>query len=187
VCKHVLLRKWGDGLSARHLSNSLASLLKANGYNHVPLYIGTWGPFGGSALVRCVKVLLYEKELSYGIYMVRHTFYTAPQSTLDARIQDATHQALIAFLKNIEISTASGSVKQRSMCKKLKIFKHGREFRSERFKHYKIRASDRGVSSKAYESSYGNLVKMLMMFKMTRPWMITMWRTTSILKKTSQI
>jgi hypothetical protein len=25
-----------------------------------------------------------------------------------------------------------------SMCRKLRIFKHGREFMSERFKHYKI-------------------------------------------------
>jgi hypothetical protein len=68
--QHVLLRKWGDGLSAEHLPNSLASLLKANGYNHVPLYIGTWGPFGESAHVWCVQVMLYEKELSYGIRVV---------------------------------------------------------------------------------------------------------------------
>jgi hypothetical protein len=28
--------------------------------------------------------------------------------------------------------------RRRIMCRKLRIFKHGREFRSERFKHYKI-------------------------------------------------
>ena len=68
--QHVLLRKWGDGLSAGHLPNSLASLLKANGYNHVPLYVDTWGPFDGSAPVWCVQVILYEKELSYDVRVV---------------------------------------------------------------------------------------------------------------------
>jgi hypothetical protein len=87
--QHVLMRKWGDGLSAGHLPYSLASLLKVNGYNHVPLYIGTWGPFDGRAHVWCVQVILYEKELSYSVHVVRHMFYTAPQTTLDARVQDA--------------------------------------------------------------------------------------------------
>jgi hypothetical protein len=64
------MRKWGDGLSAGHLPNSLVSLLKVNGYNHVPLYVGTWGPFGGSAPVWCVQVILYEKELSYDVCVV---------------------------------------------------------------------------------------------------------------------
>jgi hypothetical protein len=68
--QHVLMRKWGDGLSAGHLPNSLVSLLKVNGYNHVALYVGTWGPFGGSAPVWCVQVILYEKELSYDLCVV---------------------------------------------------------------------------------------------------------------------
>jgi hypothetical protein len=68
--QHVLLKKWGDGLSAGHLPNALASLLKANGYNHTPLYVGTWGPFRGSVLVWCVQVMMYEKELSYGVCVV---------------------------------------------------------------------------------------------------------------------
>jgi hypothetical protein len=38
--QHVLLRIWGDGLSAGHLPNSLVSLLEANDYNHVPLLYG---------------------------------------------------------------------------------------------------------------------------------------------------
>jgi hypothetical protein len=125
-------------LSAGTLPNSLASLLKANGYNHVPLYIGTWGPFGGSAPVWCVQVMLYVKELSYDVHADRHTFYAAPQTTLDAGVQDAAYQAYQLFVKNFEISIASSLVKRRSMCRKLRIFKHGREFRSERFNHYKI-------------------------------------------------
>jgi hypothetical protein len=76
--QHVLLRKWGDGLSVGHLPNSLASLLKVNGYNHIPLYGGTWGPFGESAPVWCVQVILYENEMSYDVRVVRHTFYAAP-------------------------------------------------------------------------------------------------------------
>jgi hypothetical protein len=99
--QHVLLRKWGDGLSVGHLPNSLVSLLKANGYNHVPLYVGTWGPFDESALVWCVQVLLYEKEMRYSVRVVRHTFYAAPQTTLDAGVQDVAHQALIAFCQEL--------------------------------------------------------------------------------------
>jgi hypothetical protein len=73
--QHVLLRKWGDGLSAGHLPNSLASLLKLNGYNHVPLYVGTGGTFHGSAPVWFVQVMLYEKQLSYGVRVVRQRYY----------------------------------------------------------------------------------------------------------------
>jgi hypothetical protein len=98
--KHVLLGKWGDKLSAGHLPNSLASLLKVNGYNHIPLYIGTWGD-KLSAPVWCVQVMLYEKELSYDIHVVRHTFYAAPQITLIAGVQDAAHQALISFCQEL--------------------------------------------------------------------------------------
>jgi hypothetical protein len=99
--QHVLLRKWGDGLSVGHLPNSLASLLKLNDYNHVPLYVSTWGPFSGTSFVWCVQVMMYEKEMSYGVHVVRHTFYAAPRTTLDARVQDAAHQALIAFCQEL--------------------------------------------------------------------------------------
>jgi hypothetical protein len=99
--QHVLLRKWGDGLSAGHLPNSLASLLKDYDYNQVPLYVGTWGPFSESAPVWCVQVILYEKELSYDIHVVRHTFDAAPQTTLDVGVQDAAHLALIAFCQEL--------------------------------------------------------------------------------------
>jgi hypothetical protein len=67
LVQHVLLRTWGDGLSAGHLPISLVSLLVVNGYNHILLYVGTWGPFDGSAPIWCVQVILYEKELSYSI------------------------------------------------------------------------------------------------------------------------
>jgi hypothetical protein len=76
--QHVLLRIWGDGLSAGHLPSSMVSLLEVNGYNHIPLYVGTWGPFDGSAPIWCVQVMLYEKELSYGVHVVPHTFNAAP-------------------------------------------------------------------------------------------------------------
>jgi hypothetical protein len=100
--QHVLLRKCGGGLSAGHLPNSLSRLLKVSVFNHVPLYISTWGPFGESAHVWCVKVMLYEKELSYDVRVVRHTFYAAPQTTLDARVQDVAHQALIALCQELQ-------------------------------------------------------------------------------------
>jgi hypothetical protein len=99
--QHVLLRKWGDGLSVGYLPTSLASLLKVNSYNHTPLYVGTWGPFGGSAHVWCVQVMLYEKELSYGVHVIRHTYHAAPQATLDTGVQDIAHQALTAFCQEL--------------------------------------------------------------------------------------
>jgi hypothetical protein len=43
----------------------------------------------------------YEKELRYGVRVVRHTYYAAPQATLDAEVQDAAHQALIGFCQEL--------------------------------------------------------------------------------------
>jgi hypothetical protein len=68
--QHILLRKWVDELSVGYLPKTLASLLKSNGYNHAPLYIGTWGSILGSAHVWCLQVMLYEKQLSYGVHVV---------------------------------------------------------------------------------------------------------------------
>jgi hypothetical protein len=68
--QHIILRKWGDGLCAGHLPKTLSSILKANGYNHVPLYVGTWEPFDRSTPIWCVQVTLYEKQLSYGVRVV---------------------------------------------------------------------------------------------------------------------
>jgi hypothetical protein len=45
--------------------------------------------------------MLYEKELSYDVRVVWHTFYAAPQATLDGGVQDAAHQALIAFCQEL--------------------------------------------------------------------------------------
>jgi hypothetical protein len=45
--------------------------------------------------------MLYEKQLSYLVHVVRHTFYTTPQATLDVGVQDAAHQALIAICQEL--------------------------------------------------------------------------------------
>jgi hypothetical protein len=45
--------------------------------------------------------MLYVKELSYDVCVVQHTFYAAPQTTLDAGVQDAAHQALIVFCQEL--------------------------------------------------------------------------------------
>jgi hypothetical protein len=99
--QHVLLRKWGDGLCVGHLPNALARLLKANGYNHAPLYVITWGPFHKSAPVWCVQVMLYEKQLSYRVRVIQHTYHTAQQVTLDAGVQDAAHQAFTTLCQEL--------------------------------------------------------------------------------------
>jgi hypothetical protein len=46
--------------------------------------------------------MLYEKEFSYDVRVVLHTFYAAPQTTLDAGVQDVAHQALIAFCQELQ-------------------------------------------------------------------------------------
>jgi hypothetical protein len=45
--------------------------------------------------------MLYVKELSYDVCVVQHTFYATPQTTLDAGVQDAAHQALIVFCQEL--------------------------------------------------------------------------------------
>jgi hypothetical protein len=45
--------------------------------------------------------MLYKKHLSYGVHVVRHTFYAAPQATLNAGVQDVAHQALIALCQEL--------------------------------------------------------------------------------------
>jgi hypothetical protein len=58
--------------------------------------------------------MLYEKELSYNVRVVRHTFYAAPHTTLDARVQDASHQALIAFCQELrDLDTQRHSEKEK--------------------------------------------------------------------------
>jgi hypothetical protein len=46
--------------------------------------------------------MLYKKELSYDVCVVRHTFHAAPQTILDAGVQDATHQPVKAFCQELQ-------------------------------------------------------------------------------------
>jgi hypothetical protein len=48
-----------------------------------------------------MQVMLYEKELRYGVRVIRHMYHTAPRATLNAGVQDASHQALIAFCQEL--------------------------------------------------------------------------------------
>jgi hypothetical protein len=45
--------------------------------------------------------MLYEKRLSYGVHVVQHMFYAAPQATLDVGVQDAAYQALTALCQEL--------------------------------------------------------------------------------------
>jgi hypothetical protein len=156
--QHVLLRKWGDGLSVGHLPNCLANLLKVNGYNHMPLYVGTWGLFNGSAPVWCVLVMLYNKELSYDISVVRHTFYATPQTTLDARVQDAAHQALIDFCQELwDLDSQRLSETERKYVQKIEDLQA-----RERVQEQKIQAlQDLSFTSKVIKRSlWGQLQKL---------------------------
>jgi hypothetical protein len=48
-----------------------------------------------------MQVMLYQKELSYNVQLVRHMLYAAPQTTLDARVQDTADKALIALCQEL--------------------------------------------------------------------------------------
>jgi hypothetical protein len=45
--------------------------------------------------------MLYENELSYDVHVIRHMYHAAPQATLNDGVQDAAHQALIAFCQEL--------------------------------------------------------------------------------------
>jgi hypothetical protein len=80
--------------------------------------------------------MLYEKELSYDIRVVRHTFYAAPQTTLDAGVQDATHQALIAFCQELwDLDNQRLSEMERKYAQKIEDLQAW-----ERVQEWKIRA-----------------------------------------------
>jgi hypothetical protein len=67
----------------------------------VPFYLGTWGPTLGGEPIRYVQVALYEKHLSFGVLMIRHTYYATLSATFNDRIRDATHQALVELCEEI--------------------------------------------------------------------------------------
>jgi hypothetical protein len=48
-----------------------------------------------------VQVTLYEKQLSYRVRVVQHTYHSAPQATLDAGVQGAALQALTFFCQEL--------------------------------------------------------------------------------------
>jgi hypothetical protein len=76
-------------------------LLKSVGYNHAPFYSGTWGLILGGEPFWYVQVALYEKDSSFGVLMIRQSYYASLSATFNDGIQDAAHQALIALCKEI--------------------------------------------------------------------------------------
>jgi hypothetical protein len=53
---------------------------------------------------------------------VRHTFYAAPQTTLDAGVQDAAHQALIAFCQELrDLDSQRLSEKEKKYVQKIEV------------------------------------------------------------------
>jgi hypothetical protein len=97
----VVIELCSDGLSASDLTNALVELLKSVGYNHAPFYLGTWGPTLRGEPVWYVQVALYEKHLSFGVLVIRHTYYATPSATFNDGIHDDAHQALAALCKEI--------------------------------------------------------------------------------------
>jgi hypothetical protein len=48
-----------------------------------------------------MQVILYVKQLNYGVHVVQHMYHATPQATLDAGVQYATHQALTALCQEL--------------------------------------------------------------------------------------
>jgi hypothetical protein len=97
----VVIELCSDGLSAGNLPNTLAELLRSVGYNHAPFFLGTWGPVLRGEPVWHVQVALYKTHLSFGVLVIRHTYYAAPSASFNDGIQDAAHQAFVALREEI--------------------------------------------------------------------------------------
>jgi hypothetical protein len=48
-----------------------------------------------------VQVALYKKHLSFGVLVIRHTYYAALSASFNDGIQDAAHEALIELREEI--------------------------------------------------------------------------------------
>jgi hypothetical protein len=101
LVQDLIIELCSNRLSAEDLPKTLARLLKSVGHNHAPFYLGTWDPTLGGELVWYVLVALYEKHLSFGVLMIRHTYCAASSASFNDGIQDATHQVLVALCKEI--------------------------------------------------------------------------------------
>jgi hypothetical protein len=100
------------------------------------LYVGTWGLFHESAPVWCVQVMLYEKELSYGVRVIWPTYHPAPHATLNARVQDDAHQTLTAFCQELQdLDSQRLSEKEKAYVQKIKDLQAW-----ERVQEWKIQA-----------------------------------------------
>jgi hypothetical protein len=108
----VVIELYSYGLSAGNLPNTLAKVLKSVGYNHVPFYLGTWGPVLRGELVWYVQVALYEKHLSFGVLVIHHTYYAAPSVSFNDGIQVAAHQALVELREEIRQDRSDKQVRR---------------------------------------------------------------------------
>jgi hypothetical protein len=161
LVQHVLLRKWGDGLSAGHLAKALSCLLKTNDYNHTPLYVDTWVLIHGSVPVWCVQVMLFEKQLSYGVHVLRHPYRTTLQPTLDAGVHDATHQALIAVcheLRDLDNQQLRG--KEKEYVQKIEDLQTWKRVQEQKFQTLQALNSTQEAVIQSLRGGYGKFVKM---------------------------
>jgi hypothetical protein len=83
LAQEVIIKLCSDRLSVGDLPKTLTKLLKLVGYNHAPFYLGTWGPTLGGEPVWYVQVALYGKHLSFGVLVIRHTYYATPSATFN--------------------------------------------------------------------------------------------------------
>jgi hypothetical protein len=83
LARDVVIKLCSDGLSVGNLHNTPAELLKSVGDNHAPFYLYTWGPILRGELVWYVQVALYEKHLSFGVLVIRNTYYAAPSASFN--------------------------------------------------------------------------------------------------------
>jgi uncharacterized coiled-coil protein SlyX len=96
----------------------LAELLKSVQYNHAPFYLGTWGPVLGGELVWYVQVALYETHLSFGVLMIRHTYYATQSASFNDEIRDVAHQALTVLCEEIRQDRCDKQVRRITITEK---------------------------------------------------------------------
>jgi hypothetical protein len=59
-----------------------------------------------------VQVALYEKDLSFGVLVIRHTYDSALSTSFNDGIRDAPHQALVALCEEIHKDCSDKQVRR---------------------------------------------------------------------------
>jgi hypothetical protein len=95
---------------------------------------------------------------------------------------------LIAFFQELrDIDNQRLNEKEKQYVQEIEDLQAWGRVQEQKIQSVQALSSAQKAIIQSLRGSYENLVKMLMMIKTSRPWMIMMWRTTSTPKKASRV